>query len=195
MTISIKPTASGSTIEQDGSTILTVDGSGNISTPNTFTSTGAMTGTGGIYLGGTAAANLLDDYEEGTWTPVIYGQTTAGTWTPSGSNGGFYIKVGRLVYLYGNCVGTIAGAAGRAQINGLPFARAGGGGANGNNATYSSICQGYWAGITVNASPFLVNPANFLYAHTRTNTTSSGGTVSITNGAQNVHFAGSYFTD
>ena len=33
MTISIKPTASGSTIEQDGSTILTVDGSGNI-TPN-----------------------------------------------------------------------------------------------------------------------------------------------------------------
>ena len=30
MTISIKPTASGSTIEQDGSTILTVDGSGNI---------------------------------------------------------------------------------------------------------------------------------------------------------------------
>ena len=30
MTISIKPTSSGSTIEQDGSTILTVDGSGNI---------------------------------------------------------------------------------------------------------------------------------------------------------------------
>ena len=24
---------------------------------------------GGVYLGGTAAANLLDDYEEGTWTP------------------------------------------------------------------------------------------------------------------------------
>jgi hypothetical protein len=25
----------------------------------------------GVYLGGTAAANKLDDYEEGTWTPVI----------------------------------------------------------------------------------------------------------------------------
>jgi hypothetical protein len=34
MTISIKPTTSGSTIEQDGSTILTVDGSGNITPSN-----------------------------------------------------------------------------------------------------------------------------------------------------------------
>ena len=34
MTISIKPTASGSTIDQDGSTILTVDGSGNITPSN-----------------------------------------------------------------------------------------------------------------------------------------------------------------
>jgi hypothetical protein len=36
MTISIKPTASGSTIEQDGSTILTVDGSGNITPSNSL---------------------------------------------------------------------------------------------------------------------------------------------------------------
>jgi hypothetical protein len=34
MTIAIKPTASGSTIEQDGSTILTVDSSGNITPSN-----------------------------------------------------------------------------------------------------------------------------------------------------------------
>jgi hypothetical protein len=26
---------------------------------------------GGVYLGGTGAANKLDDYEEGTWTPVL----------------------------------------------------------------------------------------------------------------------------
>jgi hypothetical protein len=26
---------------------------------------------GGVYLGGTVAANYLDDYEEGTWTPTI----------------------------------------------------------------------------------------------------------------------------
>jgi hypothetical protein len=27
---------------------------------------------GGVYLGGTGAANKLDDYEEGTWTPGSY---------------------------------------------------------------------------------------------------------------------------
>ena len=36
MTIAIKPTASGSTIEQNGSTILTVDGSGNITPSNSL---------------------------------------------------------------------------------------------------------------------------------------------------------------
>jgi len=95
MTIAIKPTASGSTIEQDGSTILTVDGSGNISTPNTFTSTGAITGTGGIYLGGTDSANLLDDYEVGTYTPVLTEDTNTLT---TNSSAGHYIKIGRLVW-------------------------------------------------------------------------------------------------
>ena len=44
MTISIKPTASGSTIEQDGSTILTVDGSGNLTVPNNMTFSGNVSG-------------------------------------------------------------------------------------------------------------------------------------------------------
>ena len=42
MTIAIKPTASGSTIEQNGSTILTVDGSGNIDVANNLTVTGTF---------------------------------------------------------------------------------------------------------------------------------------------------------
>ena len=33
---------------------------------------------GGVYLGGTGSANLLDDYEEGTFTADIEGTTTAG---------------------------------------------------------------------------------------------------------------------
>ena len=41
MTIAIKPTASGSTIEQNGSTILTVDSSGNIAIANDLTVTGS----------------------------------------------------------------------------------------------------------------------------------------------------------
>lgn len=117
MTISIKPTSSGSTIEQDGSTILTVDGSGNLSTPNTFTSTGAITGTGGIYLGGTASANLLDDYEEGTWTPTSVAGFTLGSVYNAN-----YIKIGNLVYVSARMQVTCSLGSGTIQIGGLPFA-------------------------------------------------------------------------
>jgi len=49
-----------------------------------------LTLSGGVYLGGTDAANHLDDYEEGTWTPTVAGLTLT---TASGS----YTKVGRQV--------------------------------------------------------------------------------------------------
>jgi hypothetical protein len=41
-------------------------------TPSTGNATFAGTAdiTNGVYIGGSAAANLLDDYEEGTWTPT-----------------------------------------------------------------------------------------------------------------------------
>lgn len=61
MTISIKPTASGSTIEQDGSTILTVDGSGNITPSNQlYPKVPAFH----AYTGSTASAN------HSVWTKV-----------------------------------------------------------------------------------------------------------------------------
>jgi len=44
MTIAIKPTASGSTIEQDGSAILSIDASGNLTVPNNMTFSGTVTG-------------------------------------------------------------------------------------------------------------------------------------------------------
>lgn len=51
----------------------------------------------GIQFGGdTAAANALDDYEEGTFTPTIYGGTTAGTATYTTQNGR-YTKIGNRV--------------------------------------------------------------------------------------------------
>ena len=48
---------------------------------------------GGVFLGGTGAANKLDSYEENTWTPTL-----GGTWTQNPTNiTGTYTKVGRLV--------------------------------------------------------------------------------------------------
>ena len=53
---------------------------------------------GGVYLGGTGAANYLDDYEEGTWTPRLRGGTTEPAGLITGT--GRYVKVGDLVTAY-----------------------------------------------------------------------------------------------
>ncbi len=54
----------------------------------------------GIYLGGTATANNLDDYEEGTWTPQVYYQNS--TDQANATNvvqQGKYTKIGNLVFV------------------------------------------------------------------------------------------------
>ena len=50
---------------------------------------------GGAYLGGTAAANKLEDYEEGTWTPT----DASGEGYSLTVNSATYTKIGRLVYI------------------------------------------------------------------------------------------------
>ena len=90
---------------------------------------------GGVYLGGTVAANHLDDYEEGTWTPVYRGSTTAGTATV-GSTEGFYTKIGNSVTIWLRIANmTISGAAGATTITGLPFTSSHG------SAAYSSVAM------------------------------------------------------
>lgn len=77
---------------------------------------------GGAYLGGTGAANKLEDYEEGSFTPVLYGGTTAGT-ASVGNNYGFYTKVGNVVHVEVRIQNiTLSGAGGQLSISGLPFA-------------------------------------------------------------------------
>jgi hypothetical protein len=69
----------------------------------------------------TAAANALDDYEEGTWTMgVAFGGAAVGvTYT---ANTGTYTKIGRQVSISGNMVLSSKGSsAGAASITGLPF--------------------------------------------------------------------------
>jgi hypothetical protein len=78
--------------------------------------------TGGIQFNGdTAAANALDDYEEGTFTPTFAGSTTNPTVTYAAQSG-FYTKIGRQVTITFE-VGTSAniGGVGSLQVAGLPF--------------------------------------------------------------------------
>jgi len=79
---------------------------------------------GSVYLGGTGAANALDDYEEGTFTPEVADAITGGN-TASGTFTGFYTKIGRVVTLNFNCtnIGTAGMTSGNSlHIRNLPFA-------------------------------------------------------------------------
>ena len=80
---------------------------------------------GGIsFNGDTAAANALDDYEEGTWTTTVFGGTTAGTYSYEAvRTGGKYTKIGNLVYIEAVLrISSITSAgAGTLNFGGLPF--------------------------------------------------------------------------
>jgi hypothetical protein len=69
----------------------------------------------------TAAANALDDYEEGTWTMgIAFGGASVGVTTSS--NTGTYTKIGRQVTVSGYLVLTSKGSStGSAKLTGLPF--------------------------------------------------------------------------
>ena len=71
---------------------------------------------GGVYLGGTGAANHLDDYEEGTWTPTFVGGTVTNSY-------GRYVKVGNVVHIeFGFANGAITGTlTGDPGVTGFPF--------------------------------------------------------------------------
>jgi len=79
-------------------------------------------GSGGIQFNGdTAAANALDDYEEGTWTPALYttGITPSITYTQQIGN---YVKVGKSIILsFRVTMSVVSGAqSGTVRIN-IPF--------------------------------------------------------------------------
>lgn len=67
--------------------------------------------------------NTLDDYKEGTFTPLITGATTAGVGTYT-SNVGRYTKIGRLVNFTINITWTAHTGTGNTEITGLPYTSA-----------------------------------------------------------------------
>ncbi len=77
--------------------------------------------TGGIQFNGdTAAANALDDYEEGTWTPALALGGGSVTYT---TQRGTYTKIGRLVTIQILVLVNVATTpSGTLEVTGLPFA-------------------------------------------------------------------------
>ena len=78
----------------------------------------------GVHLGVTSAtaSNLIDDYEEGTWTPTVTG-SSSGSYALDAGHKSTYIKVGNICHVSTSIgLGSLTGtASGYAQIGGFPF--------------------------------------------------------------------------
>ena len=112
-TISEKTSANGVAIDS----VTLKDGGATLTDNITFSASGK-----GVHLGVTSAtaSNLLDDYEEGTWTPVISADATP---TAYATQVGVYTKVGRqvtVIFTFNiSTIGSFAGAA--VKVTGFPF--------------------------------------------------------------------------
>jgi len=77
---------------------------------------------GGVYLGGTGAANHLDDYEEGAWTPVVRDGAADGTALTFTVGNASYTKIGNQVFISCYMTRTDSNSrTGRLYLTGLPF--------------------------------------------------------------------------
>jgi len=88
-----------------------------------FRADGHLELSNGIQIGGTGAANLLDDYEEGTFTPTVVGTTIAGVGTYSVQDGK-YTKTGNIVKTSFQITWSAHTGTGNIKFGGLPFTSA-----------------------------------------------------------------------
>ena len=115
---------------------------------------------GGLYVGGTGAANKFEDYEEGTWTPTFpQGGTVGNIYNAS------YTKVGKLVYVGAYfVVSAITNNSSPFFIGGLPFTVSPSNNYHGvGSVTYSKDFN--WDSTGAFQSPTPGTNTNHLYFH------------------------------
>jgi hypothetical protein len=131
-------------------------------------------------------ANTLDDYEEGTWTPTIFGASTAGTATGL-SQTGFYTKIGNLVTV--SCIIGCSSTTGTGELRfgGLPFTGA-------DIASYTApwVTSADWGGGTYLIVIVLVGSTTLEVNYMRDDLTA--GNQQIVNEAQTWRWTLSYRT-
>ena len=104
-------------------------------------------------------SELLDDYEEGTWTPTLPNSTGVSIATYSAN----YTKIGRLV-IAGCYIDVVLNSDSNIfQIGGLPY------NAIGSNY-YAGGTMGYGGGLNFSsfADPLVINGGSYLYFHKNT---------------------------
>ena len=97
--------------------------------------------------------SLLDDYEEGTWTPSLAG-ATSGTRPADSGHKSTYTKVGNIVHVTTSFgVGGLSGtASGKCRIEGLPF--------NYNGSNSAAVSSFFCSEVNLSASFLSVHIGN-----------------------------------
>ena len=114
------------------------------------------------FHGDTAAANALDDYEEGTWTATLTGSASAPSTAVTTT--GNYRKIGRLVFVecrFANVNTT--GASGTCYVTGFPYSSV---------ATFAGgdVMSQYTLNVnstSANIAPFFANSTTLQFQQTR----------------------------
>ena len=146
----------------------------------------------GIYLGvnSATASNLLDDYEEGSWTPSLSGVSSHSVAVAK------YVRIGNTVTAHAHLNGVVGGS-GSMTVSGLPFT------ASATTNMFQSITIGFISHIAFTSGSMLgvcarINPdaSQFTMLRYRHNNNGDGvqrsqqGSTAVT-----VQIGGTYITD
>ncbi len=181
---------------------LRIDDAGNVLVGTTTSPSGLsqIVAGNGIFLGGTAAANKLDDYEEGTWTCTL--RPTSGFTPTSNTVTGHYTKVGRIVTVMARAVMTVPSSLGTygnnntqfgLDIDGLPFTISNIGQTNTRSAPALGVAtnlgtpDGYLAGAGSNNTTVIT-----VFKNNQDGTTRRSPTLTVNTNIE-LHFQFTYF--
>jgi len=168
-----------------GTDVLTVNPSSTAVTLHRNTAvTGTLSITDNLVIGtsgkgidfsatpGTGTSELLDDYEEGTWTPI----DSSGAGLVFTSASGTYTKIGKLCYITGALTFPATASVSTATIGGLPFSVSGG-------TQYNNYGPPIRNNKSLSMQPFGLNTSSFLllpignYTNYVTNVDMTSGTM------------------
>ena len=158
--------------------------------------------------GESSTESILYDYEAGSFEPSIQGSSGSGMSFAGGSyNGGYYVRVGRMVHVSMNIRGTftLGSGSGSVIVTNLPFTAGNTneiGGTSGNS-TYAAFSIPYHTGLTAQSSSFIIsggmvvpNTTNINIYQQQTgaanNPTVATNTLSTGSDGINIHMSGCY---
>ena len=163
-------------------------------TAMTIKNSGQVNFGAGIGIGGTGAANTLDDYEEGTFT-VTATPSVSGTVTLSSLNVGYYTKIGNRVFFnYRVDVASVSSPSGRLNMN-LPFTVAN---TSPTASTRSTATTFIYNSVSTNIGDFvsfIPTGSSFVSIYVGSSATGSNTSANQMQTGTEIHLAGHYITN